>query len=324
MIAWFVFLTLIAALPWLLQLVAPHLIGVAVLIGIYAILIVGLDLLIGYGGQVNLGFQGFFAIGAYTTAILTTGDWVPSALSEPLAAVVMGCFLAMIAAYIIALPVLKTEHFYLALVTLAFGMIIYSLAMGLEFLGRSGGIVGIPPFSIGPLKFRNDFHFYYVVWAFVTLSVFVAFRMVNSQWGLAIRAMRTDEGAAEVVGINVYKYKLEIFLVTAIYAAVAGSLFAHHMRAISPVMFTIWLVLLVNLGLLLGGLGTIWGAIIGSALLQFLPEGIAILSHPWPRVLNATELIYGVIFILILFFLPKGILGTTRDVIAKRSISQIR
>lgn len=313
-----IFLGLIAIVPVLLQTFAPALLSRAIMIGIFTILVIGFDMAVGYGGQLNLGFQGFFAVGAYTTALLTTRDWAPAVLSEPLVAMAVGCIVAVIICYIISRPVLKTGGFFLAMVTLAFGMIVFTLANGWRFLGSASGIFGIPRFHIGPLAVTADLQYFYVVWVFTMLAIFLSLRMVNSRWGIALRAVHNDEVAAEVTGVNVPKYKMEVFLISAIYAAIAGSLFAHHLRGINPAMFTFALLLQVTLALFFGGIGTIWGGLIGAALIQGLPEGITALAQYWPWINNTRDIIYGIIFVFIILFMPAGIFGKANEFFAKR------
>jgi len=316
-IRWVIFLGLVVILPLPLENFAPALFGRTILIGIFTILILGFDLAVGYGGQINLGFQGFFAVGAYTTALLTTKDWVPGVLSEPLVAMLVGCLVAVAICYIISKPVLRTGGFFLGMVTLAFGMIVHSLAMGWDFLGGAYGIVGIPRFHIGSFSFTSNFQYYYLVWAFCTLLIFLSLRMVNSRWGIALKAMRGDEIAAEVVGVNLLKYKMEVFLVSAIYASIAGSLFAHYIRGVNPPLFTFTLLLMVALALFFGGIGTIWGALIGAVLIQTLPECITALAQVWPRARDTREIIYGVIFVGIILLMPKGLFGSAVKIFAK-------
>lgn len=314
---WIIFLIAVVVLPILLNSFSPSLLGRTIMIGIFTILVVGFDLAVGYGGQINLGFQGFFAVGAYTTAILTASKGVPPILSEPLVALMAGCLISVIICHLISRPVLRTGGFYLAMVTLAFGMVVYTLANGWDFLGGASGITGVPRFHIGSLVFTSDLWYCYVVWAFAIFTIFLSLRMVNSRWGIALRAVHSDETAAEVTGVSVSKYRMEVFLVSAIYASVAGSLFAHYLRGVNPPMFTFTLLLLVTLALFFGGMGTVWGGLVGAAFVQGLPEGITMLTSFWPWMSNTRELLYGIIFVLIILFMPEGIFGKARDLSAR-------
>jgi branched-chain amino acid transport system permease protein len=309
---WVVLLIAVGVLPILLNAFSPTLLGTTILIGIFTILVIGFDLAVGYGGQLNLGFQGFFAVGAYTTAILTARKGIPVILSEPLIAMMAGSLISVLSCHVISRPVLRTGGFFLAMVTLAFGMVVYTLANGWDFLGGASGITGVPRFHIGTLVFTTDLSYCYVVWAFAIITIFLSLRMVNSRWGIALRAVHSDETAAEVTGVNVSKYRMEVFLISAVYASVAGSLFAHYLRGVNPPMFTFNLLLLVTLALFFGGIGTIWGGLVGAALVQGLPEGITMLTSFWPWMSNTRELLYGIIFVLIILFIPEGIFGKAR------------
>lgn len=306
---WIILVVVVAILPPLLQIMAPALLGRVILVGIFTILVVGFDLAVGYGGQINLGFQGFFAVGAYATAFLTARKGIPFILSEPLVALAVGCIVSVVICYLISRPVLRTGGFFLAMVTLAFGMVVYTLTNGWDFLGGASGITGIPRFHVGPLIFSSDFWYCYAVWALALFCIFLSLRMVHSRWGVALRAVHSDEIAAEVTGVNVPKYKMEVFLISAIYASVAGGLFAHLMRGVNPPMFTFTLLLLVTLALFFGGIGTIWGPLVGAALVQGLPELITALTMRWQWINDTRELLYGTIFVLIILFMPEGIFG---------------
>ncbi len=306
---WVIFVLVVAALPPLLRIMAPALLGRFILVGIFTILVIGFDLAVGYGGQINLVFQGFFAVGAYTTALLTARKGVPAILSEPLVALAVGCIVSVVICYLISRPVLRTGGFFLAMVTLAFGMVVYTMANGWDFLGGASGIIGVPRFHVGPLIFSNDLWYCYAVWAFTLLCIFLSLRMVHSRWGIALRAVHSEETAAEVTGIDVSKYKMEVFLVSAIYASIAGGLFAHLMRGVNPPMFTFTLLLLVTLALFFGGMGTVWGSLAGAALVQGLPEAITALTVRWPWMNDTRDLLYGIIFVLIILFMPEGVFG---------------
>ena len=319
-VKWIILLGLVAILPVVLQTFARALLGRAILVGIFTILIIGFDLAVGYGGQINLGFQGFFAVGAYITALLTTKEGIPAVLSEPLVAMAVGCLVAVVICYIISRPVLRTGGFFLAMVTLAFGQVVYTLANGWDFLGSASGITGIPRFHIGPLMFANDLQYYYAVWAFTIIIIFLSLRMVNSRWGIALKSVNSDEVAAEVTGVNVSKYKMEVFLISAIYAAIAGGLFAHYLRGVNPPMFTFTLLLTVTLALFFGGIGTVWGGLVGAILIQSLPEGVTILAQYWPWVRDTREIIYGIIFVAIILFMPEGVFGKASEFFAKWKI----
>jgi branched-chain amino acid transport system permease protein len=320
LIAWVIFLALLVAIPWPLENIAPQVLARLCLVGIYAMIIMGLDLLLGYTGQLNLGQQGFFAVGAYTTAVLTTHRLaiLPLWLGEPVVAMIMGIILVLLIGLALGIAVLRTAHFYQAMVTLAFGMIIFTICMGWrEVLGGPSGIVAIPPFSVGPLRLDNDLRLYYLIWALLLAILVFSRRLTKSRWGLACQALRSDEGAASVMGINVYEHKLKLFLLSAVYASIAGSLYAHFLRIVTPYDFSLSVVIMLFLGLFFGGVHTLWGAIVGAALLQFIPEAIGITTQVWPIISELKETIYGLIFIIIIFYMPRGVVNAIYDIIRR-------
>ena len=288
-----------------------YLISMVTLVGIYTIPVLALDVALGYGGQINLGLQGFMAVGAYTVAILTTKPGVPHLLAQPSVAMAMGIAVTFVVALIVSVPILRTtEMMPFSIVTIAFGLTIYMVISGSTFLGSTLGITGIPHLSLGPFRLDGEVEMYYLVWIAAFLLIFFCQYMVRSQWGLAIRSIFSDIETAEVVGINVRKYRLEVFLLSATLCGISGALFAFHLRGMDPTNFSFWKMLLFLLGLLFGGERSIWGAMVGSILIFLvIPEMIGALSNYVSWIPRAIDLIYGVIFTLILYFLPQGLMG---------------
>lgn len=297
--------------PVLLKLGMRYLISMFTLVSIYTITVLSLDVALGYGGQINLGLQGFMAVGAYTVAILTTKEGVPPVLAQPVMAMVTGIVLTFVIALIVSVPILRTTDMMpFSIVTIAFGLTVYMVIRGSSFLGSTLGITGIPPLSLGPLVLDSAVEMYYFSWIVTFLLIFFCLYMVNSQWGLAVRSIFSDIQTAEVVGINVRKYRLEVFLLSATLCGVSGSLFAFHLRGMDPTNFSFWRMLLFLLGLLFGGERSIWGSMIGSTIIfLIIPEAIGSLSNYISWIPTAIDLIYGAIFTLILYFLPQGLMG---------------
>jgi branched-chain amino acid transport system permease protein len=271
-------------------------ITVFIYVGIYGLIVVGYDLLLGYCGQISLGHNALFAIGSYSTAIMTTWfGW------SPLAAIGSGILITCLIAFLVGIPTLRLRGYYLAIATLGFAFIVESL-IRIEYLGGSSGITDIPPFNISGYTFDSDRSYYYLVWSIVFLSVIVCLRIGESALGRSMKAVHTDEEAAGCMGINVAKTKIQVFVFSAALASIAGSLYAHYGTIIAPGSFNIMLSVKLLLMLFLGGAGTIYGGLIGAFILFALPE---FLGH-----LERFELVLeGLVFMLILIFLPGGLVG---------------
>ena len=273
-----------------------------VLAGINAILALGLSLFLGYAGQVSLGHAAFFGIGAYTTAILTTRYAFP-----PFAAFWASALAAALAAYLIGKPILKLKGYFLALATLGFGEIF--LVIVRESTSLTGGVIGIfniPWFSIAGFSFDTYLKQYYLTWG-VLLGLFLYSKnLVRSKMGRAFLSVAASEEAAATVGMKVAQVKIGVFVVGAVFAGFAGSLFACIMSTANPEAFSLNLSVLLVMMVILGGLGNLYGPIFGSILLTWLLDILGKYQE-WSLP------IYGVILILLLIFFPDGIgtrLGT--------------
>lgn len=271
-------------------------ITVLIYAGIYGLVVVGYDLLLGYCGQISLGHNALFAIGAYATAVTTV--WLGW---SPMLGIVGGIFITCLIAFIVGIPTLRLRGYYLAIATMGFAFIVESL-IRTEYFGGSSGIVDIPRLSLLGYTFDTDRSYYYLVWAVVFLCVATCLRIGETALGRSMKAVHTDEEAAGCMGINVAKAKIQAFVFSAAIAALAGSLYAHYATIISPSSFNIMLSVKLLLMLFLGGSGSIYGGLIGALILFALPE---YLEH-----LERLELaLEGLIFMLILIFLPGGFVG---------------
>jgi len=271
-------------------------ITVFIYVGIYGLIVVGYDLLLGYCGQISLGHNGLFAIGAYSTAIATRWLGWP-----PLAGMGIGVLVTCLISFLVGLPTLRLRGYYLAIATMGFAFIVESLVKT-EYFGGSSGITKIPAFSALGYTFETDRSFYYLVWGIVFASVLLCLRIGGTALGRAMKAVHTDEEAATCMGVNVAKTKMQAFLLSAALAAVAGSLYAHYGGTIAPSSFNIMVSVKLLLMLYLGGPGTIYGGVVGAFILFALPE---FLGH-----LERLELaLEGLVFMLILIFMPGGLVG---------------
>lgn len=286
-----------------------YVLTVLIVAGIYAVVTVGLNLFTGYTGQISFGHNAFAAIGGYSSAILTVSHGWP-----PLAALVLGVALALAAAVVVGYPTLRLRGHYLAMGTLALGLISYVLSVQLEGITRGfTGISGIPPLGVGPWAATTPRAYFYVVWALATLAVWATERIVHSRVGLALRAIRGGEDAARSLGIHATHYKVLALAVSAAYAAVAGSLFAHFVSYVSPELFGIYMTVLLFTMLFVGGIGTTWGPVLGAVLISVLPEVLSGFK-------DYRELVYAVFLLAIILFAPRGLFSVVeRWVLARRA-----
>ncbi len=256
--------------------------------------VVGLGLLLGQAGQISLGHAAFVAIGAYGSALLVTrlhvNPWLAMAMAAVLAAGVAG---------IIGVPTLKLKGHYLAMATLGFGEIVFILLVQLKGLTRgTDGITGIPPLTLGPLNFSNPRLYHVLVWV-VALVVFrLALNLSESRVGRSLKALRRSELAAESLGVNTSWRKLQVFMISAVFASLAGSFDAHYVQFISPEAYTITFSVILVCSVVIGGFRSVWGALRGTLATVILPEIIKRIDE------DAVNLVFGVLLILIVVLLP--------------------
>jgi branched-chain amino acid transport system permease protein len=291
-------LAVLLVLPYFMS---PSETNLMVLICINVIAAVGLSLLFGYAGQISLAQAGIMGLGAYTSAILSTRAGLPFWLTLVCAGLVPG-----VLAYAIGRPILRLRGYYLAMATVAIGGILDTLFEQLNGLtGGFNGIVGIPSPSIGGWEFDQPGRYYYLALAAALLAVLFAWNLTRSRVGRAMRAIRETETGASVMGVNVPALKAGIFALSAVFAGLAGSLYAHYALFISPETFTVSQSVTLLLILAIGGVGSLGGAVIGAILLTMLPQ--------WLRSFGEYDnVLYGALVVLVIMFLPTGIWGALR------------
>lgn len=282
-----------------------YFITVLIIGALHTILTVGLNLLMGYAGQISLGHAAFYGIAAYTSAILTTTYRWPV-----LAGIAAAITVVIAVAYVIGKPMLKLKGHYLAMGTLGFGFIVFIIFNESSALtGGPSGLSGIPKLAVGNWVVTSDRQFYYVVWATALLLLLLSQNFISSRFGRALQAIHTSEFAASVLGIDVARHKLFVFLLSAGYAAVAGVLFVHYVSFVSPTSFgPMSAVLLVSM-VVLGGMASLWGSVAGAIFLTILPEVLRAVE-------NFDILIYGGILVLCMMFLPGGLAEGFRNLSA--------
>lgn len=268
-----------------------------IMIGLTAIASTGLNLLVGSSGQLSIGQNAFMALGAYTTGILTSRYGWPVEAGVLIALAVSGG-----AALLLGIALTRLQGLYLAVATLAFGSIVYSLISALyDLTGGGAGLMGIPPVSVMG-RSLSPAGYFLVVWIIVGLLTLVTRNLNASRVGLALRAIKGDQAAAESAGINLARFKTEALVISGLMGSLGGSLMSHHVRFIVPDLFNLKLAIDLLLMVYLGGVGTTWGAVIGATFIGVLPHLIGFTNQYKPMV-------YGLFFAVVLVFLPKGIAG---------------
>ena len=289
-------LAVILVLPLLVR--DPGLMGSLVITGILFIGVLGLDVLMGFAGQVSLGQGGFMAIGGYVAAILaTTYGW------PPLAGIAIGCAASLVCALLLSLATMRLRGHYLALATLAFGLVVDSLDVGMmQTTGGPSGLVGIPSLEVGGFSFDSDRSVYYLVVGIIVVLVLALIGGTRSAFGRAMMAIRADRLAAGALGINVARVKLAAFAISAVLASLAGSLYAFYFHYLSPEMVGTQRSFEMITMLVIGGEGTLVGPLLGVALLTLLPTLVQSLAL-------YKILAEGLLLVLAFSFLPEGMFG---------------
>jgi branched-chain amino acid transport system permease protein len=267
--------------------------------GIYCLITIGLSLLMGYAGQISLGHAAFYGIGAYVSGILTSHFGI-----NPWLCMLIGALLAMLVAVAVGAPSLRLRGHYLAMATLAFGIIVNIVFREeLEWTGGPDGMGGIPGLALFVYPLESINQYYYLVWAIVAAAFFFTIRLIQSPTGRALRAIHVSEPAAGAMGVDISRYKVMVFAYSALLASLAGSLYAHYMMFISPSTFDTFFSIKLIIMMALGGAHSIWGAVVGAVLFAFL-------SFEWLHHFGEFEiLVYGSVLLLVTVFMPEGLTG---------------
>lgn len=287
--------------PWIARHVPvlSHYMDVMVFVGIYSIITIALCLLMGYAGQISLGHASFFGVGAYISGVITTRYGV-----NPWLCLLMGMAVSAIIALVIGAPSLKLRGHYLAMATLAFCIIITIVFnQNVAWTGGPDGLAFIPGISVMGYPLRSVARYYYLVWSIVVLVLLLSLNIIRSRVGRALRSIHGSELAANAMGVDVAKYKIWVFVFSAILASIAGSLYAHYLNFINPASFDLFVSIKLLIMIILGGMHSLWGAVVGAALITFL-------SYEWLHYFEDAEvMIYGIIILTIVVFLPDGLVS---------------
>ncbi len=275
-----------------------YLIHLAILVGIYSILTIGLNFAVGFTGLLNLGHVGFFGIGAYASALLAVAG-LPIWLS-----IICGAILAAISGVLLALPTTKLKGDYLALATLGFSFIMGSVARNWTDVTR--GALGIPGI---PKIVKGNTEFLIIVAIIAVVSYLIFWKLSRSRFGKTCEAIRDDELAAKMLGKDTFMHKIAALGISAFFAGLGGALFAHYITFIDPSIFGIGDLILLFSMLIVGGLASVKGSAIGTIILFLLPEPLRFIDFPSSVLGPAREIIFALILLLILIYRPRGIFG---------------
>ncbi|MCK6437349.1 branched-chain amino acid ABC transporter permease [Rivihabitans pingtungensis] len=283
-------------LPWLLP--NSFYLDLAIRMAINAIIVLGLNLLIGFAGQISLGHAGFLGLGAYASAVLPTHFGWP-----PLAAMLAGMALTGVLAALVARPIFRLKGHYLAMATLGLGIILNIVVR--NEAQWTGGPDGMPvlPFEVAGLTLSRDWHWWWLVSALLLLSVWMAQNLMDSPFGRALRALHGSEVASRGVGVDVAGYKVAIFVLSAMFASLMGSITAHYVGFVTPNVADFFHSIELVTMVVIGGMASVYGSLLGAVLLTALPQLLATFEG-WETV------VFGAILMLCMIFLPKGLAPT--------------
>ncbi len=293
------FLGVLQLLPSMLA--NDYYVSVLILSCINAIVAAGLNLLLGYAGQISLGHAAFYGLGAYATSVATATYGLPMELG-----LLIALGVTAIVALAIGIPCLKLSGHYLAMATLGFGLVVYIMFNeALETTGGPSGFVGIPRLQLFGFSFDDDLEYYRLLAVVLTGILVLSQNTIDSRMGRALRALHTSEKAAACAGVDVARHKLFVFVLSALFAALAGFLYAHYLTFVAPSSFSFLYSVEVITMVVLGGLANLWGAVAGAFFLTILPEVLRSFE-------DIEVLLYGAILVICMMFMPDGIMGGSR------------
>jgi branched-chain amino acid transport system permease protein len=301
------FLVLAGVLAMVPLVLSTSLVNMGVYALIFGLAAIGLSLLMGLAGQVSLGHAAFFAVGAYVQAILVTKTQLPGVLAAAIAVAA-----SMLVALLVGLPLLRLRGHFLALATLGLGIIVSVVVRELEVTGGTSGIFGIPKPSFGGREYDTPQEFFWLLVPFVVVGLLLAHRLVRSRTGRALGAVNDSEVAAECLGVNTYALRLRVFVLAAGYAGLAGVFYAGFELSVQLLLMVV-----------LGGLGTVWGAVIGAVAVEALGEGMrSLIPLVIPGASGEVQLLgFGLVLVLLVVLLPGGLAQLSARLAARRGLS---
>jgi len=294
----------VAILPWFLP--NNFFLTIAILTGLNAIVCVGLNLLIGYAGQISLGHAGFFGLGAYVSAVLTVDfGW------EPALAMLAGAVVVGLLAFVVARPILRLSGHYLAMATLGLGVIISIVLVHETKLTGGPDGMNVPPFRLFGRDISSERDWYWLVAAVLVVAAWLALNLIDSPLGRALRGLHGSEVAAQTVAIDTARYKTRVFVISALFASIAGSLFAHYSGFLTPSEASFQRSIQFVTMVVLGGMASTYGAVVGAAIITVLPQLLTVF-HDYEQV------VLGLILMLTMVFMPKGLVPNLAGYLKRR------
>lgn len=280
--------------------------SVGIIIGLHAIVAIGLCLVMGLAGQISLGQAAFWGIGAYTSAILTTKLGLPVFVGLIASAIVPAVF-----AFILGRAIAGLQGYYLAMATLAFGYIVQiGISEWEPVTGGASGMISIPKI---PFFGESELSTYYLIWGVVTCVLLFSLNLLNSRIGRAFRAIHKSEIAATSMGIDVRKFKLNAFVVSGMFAGISGGLYAHYIGILDPQPFGLHESIKFLTMVVIGGMTSIWGALIGTLVIGSISEALVLMSEVIPGLQGDIDtIVFGGILVLIVMFMPEGLVPRIR------------
>lgn len=298
----------------------PYIENLVILASIFSLLSVSLNLSMGYTGLLNLGHAAFFAIGAYTSALLALGFGMPFWF-----ALVAAALFAALFGFLLGIPILRLKGDYLALGTLGFAFIVEAILKNWTDVTRGSlGLPGIPRPELFGFSFSSLNAYLVLSLMFLVITIIIVHRIVNSPFGRILKAIREDETAAQTLGKNVVKYKLIVLTVSAFFAGIAGSLYAHYITFIDPTSFSIPVLTLLISIVVIGGMASIKGSVGGAFLLILLPEPLRFIGLPSHLIGAGRQMIYAILLLLILLKKPQGLFGEYVFIHEKQNFSELQ
>jgi len=313
-IKWIIFVGIVVAVPFIFKYILFYPLEPALRAGFFVMLAVSLALVVGLSGQISLGHGAFFGIGAYSAAILATKFNL-----SPFFTIPAGTLIGFLAGLFIGYPVLKLKSYYLALATLVMGIAVQEFFKAAEPLtGGEMGLYNLPNIKLGNIELYSPFAHYFIVWPFALTIIFFCDRLSKSSTGKKLRALHSDEQAAECVGINVFQAKVRIFAFSSAIAAFAGTLFAHcSYGTIEPGEFSVTLSIRIITMVIVGGMYSMYGAAAGAVILSLLPEMIRRVGSfayiDLTHITHIQDIIFGAVLALFIILNPGGILGKKQE-----------